>query len=1468
MPRAATRVLGVLFALVALPSEAQPELLLCAPFDGTARPGFARGRTAPGTAGATDVLLHLHGAQYEPGKVGQAVSLRQGGLYFAAPGNFREQAGTLSLWVRPNWSGTDLDKYATFFGLRGWGLFYKYTDQAYLTFATTKADGFYDYGCTARIETWQPGEWHHLAITWDQEAKRRRVFIDGEPAAEGEIPSHHPGSGALALGVTPGGANPADALVDEVYIFGEPLAPEEIKAGYARAAAGEQSWPVPPQPEPPPPGPPTPTPEAVDWSLDDAPRVKTATREKISLNGLWRFQPVEALDEAPPRSGWGYLRVPSSWPLDYFAVYDGQLQPVGPRWRDAPLREYMAAWYEREFAAPAEWRERSPRPRIALTLESVRALGTVYLNGQKIGEAIEYEPFRAEVGERLRFGEPNVLSVGVSVLNPEAVGRGLDGDAYLEIGPALGRPRLEAAHVQPQVRARKLEVAAEVEGEGSGLLQVEVRPRGEEQVALSFASGEGGRGQDEGLVVASAEWRDARTWSPEDPFLYELRASLRSAEGRLLDELYPIAFGFRDFEIRGGDFYLNGKKTHLKGQSSPPLHNYNFNASEPHIRAWFEQLRAVGVYVVREYARWNSGVACHNRDKTYPIADEMGMLIMPQAPGVQTLYRSWDEPGVQEGLARRMRAFVRRYGNHACAIMWMQNFNLAAYVGDICPDWLDGSKVAQTEELALRRRVALEGEALLQAADRTRRPIFHHACGDLGQVYSCMAYLDFGMPLQEREEWPARWQRRKHKPLMIVETGFPCILSWYRERVGSLHDVYTSECLATEYAAAYLGDRAYENLALGEAEVLATDRYSERIETLRHGCANYQELKELWGEDCLRSWRGYDMSGYCLHVEVRECFNYDRRPAPYPQYNPKDFGLQHSPEKWPGDVEAIAEITPLGRAMQRANMPVLVYIAGPPGDFAAKDHAFFSGEEIVKQACAINDTQRRLEIEGAWQVLDRLKRSVADGRVKLTVEPGGIGRQKIAFRAPEAATKTKHTLVLALASREDNWEDRFEFEVFPKAERPKLGELRVGLLDREGGTGKMLKDAGVRAARVGPETDLSAISLLVVGRESLDAEARALLAHLDINKAIHNGLDVVCFEQTGEQLAGMRLDYSRDRRCFVRAAGDPAMADLSDEDLRNWRGRSDLSPRHPHYPVPEPLGWPEEFYPWSNTGIVCSYAIEKPQAGRFEILADCGYDLLYTPLMRFYVGEGSITFCQLDVTARYRKDPAATLIVNRLLTPTAGRAPGMAAYVGGPEGKALLDELGLVCEVGGGDSWHEADRLIVGEDAPLTATELAAWLGEKQEREMLILERPGDGPPDWLPVKASLRTEPVVRSLTAEAGPLGSLCPADLFWRAPRRVPVIAEFEGESQMLEPGTIATTTWGPMKALITWCTVLPGDFGDSRAYTKTCRVLSQLLSDMTDNVRAPDLTASEVRVGGEGSVYVREALDFNPHKFRRW
>src|SRR5437867_3532594 len=104
----------------------------------------------------------------------------------------------------------------------------------------------------------------------------------------------------------------------------------------------------------------------LNWDMSRAWREATPTRERICLNGLWRWQPAAVKADAVPADGWGYFKVPGSWPgiTDYLQK-DSQTVYPHPSWKDQKLGAVGAAWFQRELTIPPQWGGR----RIALSPE-------------------------------------------------------------------------------------------------------------------------------------------------------------------------------------------------------------------------------------------------------------------------------------------------------------------------------------------------------------------------------------------------------------------------------------------------------------------------------------------------------------------------------------------------------------------------------------------------------------------------------------------------------------------------------------------------------------------------------------------------------------------------------------------------------------------------------------------------------------------------------------------------------------------------------------------------------------------------------------------------------------------------------------------------------------------------------------------------------------------------------------------
>ncbi|MDH7570604.1 MAG: LamG domain-containing protein, partial [Armatimonadota bacterium] len=343
----------VAFLVLESPAISQPAkvppVLFYAAFEVGMEPDQSAGRPEPYYPQTMDVLLRRPARPTAPGVVGRGVSVRAVPLAYLAEGNVDPEEGTVSLWVRPEWAGSDTSAYRVLFCLPNWGMLYKYTTQTHLTFGMLRPDGSWHYGCTADIAPWQPGQWRHVGITWSRAGNYRRLYLDGERRAEAPFVGVYRRPTLLFLGAGTDGANPLRGLLDEVIILGGPAPDEVIRRFFDLGREGRHALPLVPAAAakspsmPPPPGAPPPW---VDWSTPRRPAppgggsavlLDNGWRGALCLNGVWCYRPDSA--DGP----WLYRRVPSLGPN--FQVFTAEGSP-------ARVPDAAAAWFHRQFTLP------------------------------------------------------------------------------------------------------------------------------------------------------------------------------------------------------------------------------------------------------------------------------------------------------------------------------------------------------------------------------------------------------------------------------------------------------------------------------------------------------------------------------------------------------------------------------------------------------------------------------------------------------------------------------------------------------------------------------------------------------------------------------------------------------------------------------------------------------------------------------------------------------------------------------------------------------------------------------------------------------------------------------------------------------------------------------------------------------------------------------------------------------------
>src|SRR5439155_1818082 len=202
------------------------------------------------------------------------------------------------------------------------------------------------------------------------------------------------------------------------------------------------------------------------WDVTRSYNETTRTRERICLNGLWRWQPADSGSAQVPAGRWGFFKVPGCWPgiTDYMQK-DSQTLYAHANWKDVKLGGITAAWYEREITIPSDWSGR----RISLHVEYLNSYAMVFVDGVKAGE-IHFPGGEVDLTAALRPGAKHRISVLVVALPLKGVllsytdsasarevkgtvaRRGLCGDVFLVSAPR--GPEITDVSVDTSVRRR------------------------------------------------------------------------------------------------------------------------------------------------------------------------------------------------------------------------------------------------------------------------------------------------------------------------------------------------------------------------------------------------------------------------------------------------------------------------------------------------------------------------------------------------------------------------------------------------------------------------------------------------------------------------------------------------------------------------------------------------------------------------------------------------------------------------------------------------------------------------------------------------------------------------------------------------------------------------------------------------------------------------------------------------------
>jgi len=392
-------------------------------------------------------------------------------------------------------------------------------------------------------------------------------------------------------------------------------------------------------------------------------------RQIIALDGMWEVaegslaeQPAQFTHTVPVPGLLDMAHPPFEQPGS--TIPEAQRRTV-QRPAD-PRRE--AFWHRRTFTLEG------PVPASArLRLRKARYGVAVWVNGALVGEHdANFTPAEFDVRAHLRGdGATNEINVRVGASLAQVPPYRCEGwdfeksryipGIYDSVELILtGEPYIRNIQVAPLPRYSSARLRVELDRAWVGTATVQIvewpsrAPAGEGRL-IWFGTD---------LADDEIAIRNPRTWSPEDPFLYEAIVSAGSDVAR-------TRFGLRTFRTdpATGRMLLNERPYYLRG-SNVTIYRFFEDAERrelPWDRDWVRRLHRAF-----KDMHWNALRYCIGfpPDFWYEIADEEGILIQDEFPIWYSHPANWPAAITADHLATEYRQWMEHRWNHPCVVIW------------------------------------------------------------------------------------------------------------------------------------------------------------------------------------------------------------------------------------------------------------------------------------------------------------------------------------------------------------------------------------------------------------------------------------------------------------------------------------------------------------------------------------------------------------------------------------------------------------------------------------------------------------------------------------------------------------------------------------------------------------------------------------------------------------------------------